>query len=257
MARILSSIPLHPEAEHSNFREYSKGERFGAGLNLKPAPYLPIVKVDSTINAGVVIRKGTFVTLDENGFIVPAFIGDKTLTYTDIDVSHGVIDIDTDAAVTQAKTSTKTLGTDAADVKIGKPVGVVVADVYKNYDDPWFEPQKGVTILTDYLVLVGVDSAHNAVTYTPGDLLILDDSGFPVPLGVMSDIGDSEKLHYVVGKLVKIVDVTAEPMFTGGLEYVEYEPESFATGLPGAQTNGISDGIDLTTKKGLLIQLRF
>jgi len=46
-------------------------------------------------------------------------------------------------------------------------------------------------------------------------------------------------------------------MFTGGLENVEYWPDEFATGLPGKQNGGVTDGIDETTKKGLLIQLEF
>lgn len=251
MARTFSNVPIQPQAEHRNFREYSEGIRIGGGLNLKPAPYLPILKVDPMLNAGVVIKKGTFVTLDENGYLVPAFVGSKSLAYTDVDVQHGVVDIDTGAALTAQKTSTKKLGTDG-DVKIGRPIGVVTQDVFKDYNDPWFKPQQGVAILTDYLVLFGLDSAHASAGYVAGDLLTLDINGFPVPFDPETD-----DIRFVVGRLVKVIDVNVDKMFTGGLEYVEYMPEEFAAGLDGKQTGGIMDGIDLTTKKGLLVQLRF
>ena len=252
MARLINSRPLYPSQEHSNFRKYSDGIQIGGGLNLKPAPYLPIVDVDPVLNAGIVIKKGTFVTLDANGYLVPAFVGEKTLTYTQTDVEHGVVDIDTGGSLTGPKTSTNKLGTtETADVKIGKPIGVALTDVFKDYNDPWFKPQKGVSLLQKAVILLGVDTAHDSVAYTAGDLLVLDASGFPVPLASQENVA----LDFVVGRLIKLIDVVADPSFTGGLENVEYVPEEFASGLPGKQTAGIMDGIDLTTKKGLLIQL--
>ena len=265
LARTFSGIPFQQKAEHSDFREYCEGTRIGGGLKFAPAPYLPILKVDPILNAGVVIKKGTFVTLDSNGFLVPAFVGSKSLVYTSVDVEHGVIDIDTDSAVSAQKTSiptTKKIGTGATDdVKIGKPIGVVVQDVFKDYNDPWFTPQKGVAILNHYAVLIGLDTAHQFVTYQVGDLLTLDLNGFPVPFDTTFTVTDSnpqivklDDIHFVVGRLIKVIDATKD-MFTGGLEYVEYEPAEFATGLPGSQTGGIMDGINLQTKKGLLIKL--
>jgi hypothetical protein len=272
MARILNnSIPLYPEAKHEKMREYSDGIRIGGGLELRPAPYLPIKEFDKNVNAGIVIKKGDFVTLDKYGYVVPAFVGEKTLTYGQYDIDAGVKHIDrftnnaNDPVVSAAGDSTKKLGTTAtADIKIGKPLGVAMFDVYA-WDmgkDPWYQVQDPITILADRMILLAVDNDHNAVNYEAGDILILDDKGFPVPFTVdntdASTVAASlENLKYGVGRLVKVIDLVKEPDFTGALETVEYLPDDFASGLPGKPTDGVTDGIDLTTKKGLLIQLWF
>ncbi len=261
MAKFVNNVPMYPVAKHEKMREYSDGVRIGSGLGFKPAPYLPVVEWDPNLNTGIVIKKGDFVTLDQFGYVVPAFVGEKTLTYGAYDIQLGVKDIDTftgkvsDSAVAAAKTSSKKLGTTAtANIKIGKPIGVAMFDVYA-WDmgqDPWYQVQDNVTILADRMILLAVDSAHASVSYEAGDILVLDASGFPVPFD-----GDAADLPYGVGRLVKVIDLTKQPDFTGGLEQVEYFSPEFAEGLPGKQTAGVSDGIDLTTKKGLLIQLWF
>jgi len=265
------NFPMYPVIQHEKMREYSDGIRFGGGLELRPAPYLPVVEVDRNLNAAKVIKKGTFVTLDEFGYVVPAFVGKKTLTYGQYDVEFGVLDIDlfktTKAAVTAAKTSTAELG---ETITIGKPIGVAMFDIYQwDMDkDPWYKVQDQVTILADRMILLAVDSAHASVQYQSGDILVLDGSGFPVPFDVTVDATDvdsvaaavtmlKDMLKYKVGRLVKVIDLAKDTMFTGGLENVEYWPSEFASGLPGKQNGGVTDGIDETTKKGLLIQLEF
>jgi len=186
MAKMnVPNFPMYPVIKHEKMREYSDGIRFGGGLGLRPAPYLPVVEVDRNLNSAKVIKKGTFVTLDEFGFVVPAFVGSKALVYGQYDVEFGVLDIDTfkttKAAVTVTKTSTLELGDD---VKVGKPLGVAMFDIYQ-WDmgkDPWYQVQDPVTILADRMILLAVDSAHNNVTYESGDVLVLDADGFPVPL---------------------------------------------------------------------------
>jgi len=189
MAKMnVPNFPMYPVIKHEKMREYSDGIRFGGGLDLRPAPYLPVVEVDRNLNAAKVIKKGTFVTLDSNGFVVPAFVGEKALEYGQYDVEFGVIDVDsystTKAAVTEPKTSTVKLGTtDTADIKIGKPIGITMFDVYQ-WDmgkDPWYQVQDPMTILADRMVLLAVDQAHNNVAYEAGDMLVLDADGFPVP----------------------------------------------------------------------------
>ena len=380
MAKMnVPNFPMYPVIKHEKMREYSDGIRFGGGLDLRPAPYLPVVEVDRNLNAAKVIKKGTFVTLDSNGFVVPAFtekpdvkvggaeteavtlaqpannkvtvagvaevswVGEPTwrsnysltvtvdtsknasvylngsetplitgsaatglyipqlgltvkalndnadqtayfkfqyavgeaLEYGQYDVEFGVIDVDsystTKAAVTAPKTSTAKIGTtSASDIKIGKPIGMTMFDVYQ-WDmgkDPWYQVQDPITILADRMILLAVDPAHKDVAYEAGDILVLDPSGFPVPFDVTVDAAyvDSvaaavtmlkDTLKYHVGRLVKVIDLAKEPMFTGGLENVEYWPSEFAQGLPGKQNGGVTDGIDETTKKGLLIQLEF
>lgn len=44
--------------------------------------------------------------------------------------------------------------------------------------------QYELSIVCDRAVLLGVDSDHDATAYEPGDLLVLDDKGFPVPFTV-------------------------------------------------------------------------
>ena len=276
MAKMnVPNFPMYPVIKHEKMREYSDGIRFGGGLDLRPAPYLPVVEVDRNLNAAKVIKKGTFVTLDSNGFVVPAFVGEKTLEYGQYDVEFGVIDVDsysnTKAAVTAPKPSTAKIGTtSASDIKIGKPIGMTMFDVYQ-WDmgkDPWYQVQDPMTILADRMVLLAVDQAHKDVAYEAGDILVLDPSGFPVPFDVTvddTDVGSvaaavkalKDTLKYHVGRLVKVIDLTKDKMFTGGLENVEYWPSEFAQGLPGKQNGGVTDGIDETTKKGLLIQLEF
>jgi len=134
--------------------------------------------------------------------------------------------------------------------------------------DPWYQVQDQVTILADRMILLAVDSAHASVQYQSGDILVLDGDGFPVPFDVTVDAAGvysvaaavtmlKDMLKYKVGRLVKVIDLAKDTMFTGGLENVEYWPSEFASGLPGKQNGGVTDGIDETTKKGLLIQLEF
>lgn len=52
-------------------RVFSEGKVIGGGIGAKAAPYLPIVEVVPD-TPPVVIKKGTFVTLDANGFVIPA-----------------------------------------------------------------------------------------------------------------------------------------------------------------------------------------
>jgi len=85
---------LAPEVKKYKMREYSDGIRIAGGLNIRPAPYLPVISVDQHYQKGIVIEKGTFVTFDEFGYLVPAYTGNKNLTYTALDVTEGVFDID-------------------------------------------------------------------------------------------------------------------------------------------------------------------
>jgi hypothetical protein len=91
---VQNSLPLYNVVKHEKMREYSDGIRIGGGLKFRPAPYLPIKEYDENLHKGVVIKKGDFVTLDENGYLVPAFVGEKALDYTALDVAEGVYDID-------------------------------------------------------------------------------------------------------------------------------------------------------------------
>lgn len=120
--------------------------------------------------------------------------------------------------------------------------------------------QYELSIVCDRAVLLGVDSDHDAIAYEPGDLLVLDDKGFPVPFTVdWQDVaGSLAKLNYVVGRVVKVIDLNKDPDWKAGLDKVEYWPADFVPAdFPGAPNGGVVDGIDVETKKGIVIQLMF
>jgi len=269
----ISSLPLYPEAKHEKMREYSDGIRIGGGLKLRPAPYLPIIEVDKNLDKGIVLKKGTFVTLDANGFVVPAKKSASALTYGQYDIDYGTLSIDDWANGTKVSAtgnSTKTLGP-GGDISTGKPIGILMFDVYA-WDlgnDPWYQVQDPVTVLADRMVLLAVPESHDAVTYEPGDILVIDDDGaFVSPFNPVFDGEDlaatqtqianaMKDLKFGVGRVVKVIDLNADADWTAGLENVKYFPPDFANGLPGEQNGGITDGIDETTKKGILVQLWF
>ena len=58
------------------FMEYTEGQRIAAGLKLRPAPYLPVVRFDAEMKRGIVLEAGTIVSLDPYGYVVPATGGD-------------------------------------------------------------------------------------------------------------------------------------------------------------------------------------
>ena len=268
MARIYAT------ANSSNFREYSDGLSIGGGLALKPAPYLPILTWDSHRNAGIVIKKGTIISITSDGYIVPCNggIADQTYTYTQLDIDNEVIDFDL-WATTQG--AVEAAGASSENQEALLPVGLARYDIYRwdMGEDPWYRPQTEVAILEDRLVLIALDETHESeYTYANGQWMVSDDEGFPVPLTLadmdlevtVSGASGTGKLelddvtaafNQIVGRLIKVIDLeTTDTHFTGGLEHSIPVP---GLGLPGVETEGISDGIDTTTSKGLLIQLTF
>jgi len=249
----------------SNFRVLGEGKVLGHGVTLKPAPYLPIVDVDTENKLAVVIKKGTFVTFDQYGYLVPAKKVATTLTYTATDVEYKVFDIDSftndldnDTKVSAAKTSTATLGPDGT-IKTYFPIGILALDAFQYTADPWFKPQDNLTLIQDSLVLVALDSAHESQSYEPGSLLVLDDNGYPIPIGDLvidgtNEIFDATQLNWAIGRLVKVIDLEAEPEWKNALDMVIVPPVGQPY-IPGSHNSGVSDGFDVTTKKALLIQL--
>lgn len=114
-----------------------------------------------------------------------------------------------------------------------------------------YNVQQTVGVLTEGLILLALDNAHASVQYKPGQVLALDDGGFPVPAAGGTDFEPSA----VIGKLIMVVDATDPKLaWTGGYELVA--PAS-GLNLPGIENGGLLDGIDEVTKKGLLIKLGF
>ncbi len=240
-------------------REISPGDRISGALNLKPAPYLPVKKVIDAgmgISLPVVIEAGTVVSLDQYGYVVPANGGTAAdITYTALDVQYKVKDIESftnsksDPAVSAAKTVTGA-------IPANKPIGIVPYDVFlwDMNQNPWNQHQPVIALLNDYLVMVPLTSDIASNTYNPGDLVIPNVDGKLVPLASQTpvDVASLQALlDQVVGRVVKVVDVTADPNFIGGLDKVLTPTGS---GLPGSDYP-YPEGIDPDTKKGLVIQL--
>lgn len=259
-------------AKTSTFREYSEGIRIGGGLNFRPAPYLHIVEWDKNIEKGVVMKKGTIVSITSDGYIVPANGGTaQTITYDSRDIEEGVIDIDTWSSTPAAVESA---GESSASIAANYPIGVLQYDVFQwdMNDDPWYQVQKQIAILEDYLVMYAIDETRDGEnTYTPGLWVVPDTEGYPVPLDVSEidievtvdgtagtgTLDLSDVLHQVVGRIIKVVDpgnVDMDEDFIAGLEYTV--PLS-GLGLVGTENGGVMPGMDATTKKGVLIQLGF
>lgn len=259
-------------AKTSTFREYSDGIRIGGGLNFRPAPYLHIVEWDKSIEKGIVMKKGTIVSMTEDGYIVPANGGSaQTITYDSRDIEEGVIDIDTWASTPAA---VETAGESSTSIAANYPIGVLQYDIFQ-WDmnvDPWYQIQKQIAILEDYFVMYAIDSTRDsAYDYTPGLWVVPDSKGYPIPLDVSEvpvtvavdgsagtgTLDLSNILHQVVGRIIKVVDpvnVEMDEDFIAGLNYTI--PLS-GLGLVGTENGGVMPGMDATTKKGVLIQLGF
>ncbi len=265
MARVFPAIS-------KKFEEVSRGERIGGGLVFKVAPYLPIVEYNDFERLAIVIKGGTVVAFDEFGYIVPANGGatDVTLTYSTMDVQHGVYDFDSftgsiaDPKVTAAKTTTDKL---TANV----PIGVAQYDIFR-WDmnaDPMYKVQKTFGLIEDWLILEPLESDMESTygigaalgQYHSGALVTSDSKGRCVPFvpetATVSATGSAYSvvnLEQVVGKIIKVEDVTKDPDFTGGYETVSTVP---GLGLGGKEDGGLPHGIDATTKKGIFVQLQF
>jgi hypothetical protein len=143
--------------------EISEGMRFG---QFYPAPYLPLGRFEPLFQDYFVITAGTPVSLDGNGWLVPA--GFRKLLalgagngpqYTQLDVQHGLRNA-AGALVTAGEYVIDSLI--SASVSVGRVMGVASYDVYAlSGDDPTnpatykfhnYNRQTGVAVLTDYLL---------------------------------------------------------------------------------------------------------
>ena len=265
MARVFPAIK-------KNFEEVSDGKRIGGGLVFKAAPYLPIVEYNDFERLDIVIKAGTIVALDEFGYIVPANGGSDSvkLTYSALDVQHGVYDYDNftgskaDPRVTSAKTTTKSLAPNV-------PIGVAQYDIFRwDMDsDPNYKVQQTFALLEDALILVPIESDMESTygigpelgKYHSGALVAPDSKGRFVPFVAETETVTATgsaysiaNLEQVVGRIIKVEDVANDPDFTGGYENVSTVP---GLGLGGKENGGLPHGIDATTKKGIFVQLQF
>lgn len=265
MARIFPAVPKY-------FDEVSEGVRVGGGLTFHAAPYLPVLYFNTYERLDVVLHAGTIVALDQWGYLVPANggIGTNTLTYSSLDVTEGVYDLDsftnvkTNPTVAAPKTTTTALTANA-------PVGVLEYDMFRwDMDaDPLYKVQREIGLLNDWLILVPVTSAMQSAygvsatvslgKYYPGAVVAAAYPGIFVPfIATTADITATGAAYSItnmdqaVGRILKIENVATDSNFTGGYENVANVP---GLGLSGKENGGLPHGIDPTTKLGMFIQI--
>lgn len=249
--------------------EYTEGVRIASGLKLRPAPYLPVVKYDAEMKRGIVLEAGTIVSLDQYGYVVPANGGVNTVfDYTALDVSEGVFDVRT---FTNKKTDARVTApaSGVSGIAANKPLGVVFRDyhVWDMLADPSYQMDLEVTILADWMVLAALPTGYDPENYKPGTLIVPDSKGWYAPFTVaaisdtITDVQEaslavidnvSAALEQVVGRVVKVIDLAADPSWAGGYDKVITVP---GLGLPGMENDGVLDGMDPITKKAVVIQL--
>ncbi len=247
-----------------NFRFMNKIETFGQEKKLYPAPYLPVLEYSKALDASIVIREGTIIALDANGFVVPANGGvDSNIVYSRYDVDEEIAHIDTfnpaninaSPAVTQS-----TMGTVTGKITANRPIGIAFTDIYayKYIQDPTYKLQYSVTVARSGLGLLAIDEAHKDLTYNSGELIKSDDIGFVVPIE-MTDITDVEgiKLAYSqqFGRVIDVLDANDKSLL-GGMEYVVPVP---GMNMPGIENGGYNNalGLDDQHTKSVLFTFSF
>lgn len=251
-------------AKERRFRELRTWGVIGAGLGLRPAPYLPILEYDHDQDAGIVIKEGTVVAFDANGYIVPANGGvAQDLVYTALDVNDGVYDkaTFTNDLVNNAKVASAKTVSDGLDANV--PIGVVEHDVYafRYFNDPSYKFQDGISVMTKFMAMWALDSAHAALSWETGKFVTVGTDGLPAPMGALSvDEGGTDTvdiksaLEQKIGRVVTVADASADKTWVGGMEYVYPVP---GIGLPGYETDGANNGIDKDTKKAVIVMCEF
>lgn len=159
--------------------EMSEGVRIGSGFNLKPAPYLPIIEADTEKDLGIVIKRGTIVTFDDNGYLIPCVGGSAVKpSYTALDVTYGVTNID-DSEVVEATD----IGAATTAYAKNAPVGVAQYDIYQfSPDDQYtYQIQPHVAVLQDYFVLYALNASQGSADWVPGAVVVPDNTGYPTP----------------------------------------------------------------------------
>lgn len=198
-------------ARKSTMIEMAPGERIGSGFNVRPAPYLPIIALDTELDMGIVIKRGTIVTFDNDGYLIPC-VGGNTVhpTYAQMDIDMGVIDLDTGTAVLAT-------GAASAAYATNHPVGVAQYDIYQYSaeDLDYYSIQDHVAILEDYLVLYALSSSYTGLDYKPGAAVVADQYGFPIPLSAVA-VSDTTTDTLEVQRLTFTAGATAAGTITIG-----------------------------------------
>jgi hypothetical protein len=212
-------IPRGYARRHPSYQEVMEGERPTLKY-LKASPFLPVAEIEPRHDDPIVIPAGTFVGVISatggsfvtgavvtgglgttatyslnhgSGYyaLVPAASGPYKLTYTATDTdttfyTPGTINLDTNAVVASAGTSTKFIG--IVNGGLGatgqgvKPLGVAYQDIYAswlgdNYTN--YDRQPNIGFLTSNKVIQIPAVTVNEQNIEPGDLVVVD--GFETP----------------------------------------------------------------------------
>ena len=259
------------KARTINFRFMNKIETFGQEKKLYPAPYLPVLEYSKALDASIVIREGTIIALDANGFVVPANGGvDSNIVYSRYDVDEEIAHIDTfnpaninaSPAVTQL-----TMGTATGKITANRPIGIAFTDIYayKYIQDPTYKLQYSVTVARSGLGLLAIDEDHKALTYNSGALIKSDGIGFVVPIEItgVDEHSDGASIKQAVeqyyeqqfGRVIDVLDANDKSLL-GGMEYVVPVP---GMNMPGIENGGYNNaiGLDDTHTKSVLFSFSF
>lgn len=236
------------------FRTFSVVSVVGGGLGNKPAPYLPIIEWDKDNEIGIVIKEGTILARDENGYIVPANGGvDVTLTYSVLDEEEGVVNKAGDP-VTAGGTET---------LSANKPIGVAESDVYGYawHTDSTYKFQEGINVIKEGLAMWALSDATGLL---PGDFVKPGTDGKPVKMdlstAIISGTPDTldtaliSMLEQKIGKIELIADANVDKTWLGGVDLLRTPA---GLGLPGQETSGANNGLDPDTLLGLVVYFNF
>ena len=235
-------IPRGYAVYHKGVQELMEGQRPTLDFlgNLRPAPWLPVSRVDTVHDDPQVIPAGTVVgricTTDHNDiyeavtaakrtdYLVPAWAGtgEYTLTYGANDVTYLTPDIDDYPTVVAAA------GISTLDVPAVKPLGIATYDMYashlgttyKNYDR-----QSMVAFLSwGWTILIPVRTPSEADIQV-GDLVQVEDNGSVsstwTPTAATNIVGrmkpweSGDCPEFKIGKCVEKITLATQPSSVG------------------------------------------
>lgn len=235
---MAARIPRTHAVYHKGLEELMEGQRPTLDFlgNLRPAPWLPVSRVDDVHDDPQVIPAGTVVgrinvtdhadiynaatAAKRTSYLVPAFAstGEYTLTYTANDVSYETPDIDNYPTVVSAA------GVSTLDVPQVKPLGIAtqdfyashLADTYTNYDR-----QSMVAFLSWGHVVIVAARTPSEASLQIGDLVQVEDNGDSAStwtpqaatniVGRMKEWESGDNPEFKIGRVIEKITLATQP----------------------------------------------
>jgi len=238
-------IPRGYARYHVQYQELSEGKRPSVnedGIQLLPAPWLPVVSVDEVNNDPVILPAGLFVgrinatdhataytaaaSAWRKDYLVPACAstGSYTVTYSAYDTTHEVPDIDNwSTAVAAAGASTATIGP-------VKPIGILSQDQYPSYFSLRhlnYEPSLMSGILCwGYNVMIPLRTTEE-YNLQPGDLAVIQDNDHAADtwqpqaratnsVATLKPWESGDSPEYIVGRVIEVITLATQTATSAG-----------------------------------------